>query len=405
MSNNTFYKEIENEIKTALSDGLKKGDFSGLNRAISNSVDVVLDEATSRLEKGIPIDATYRKGTATYEKKVQIERERELRQMATGNSQETKKPGTREFLSPAVFNTKGTVASVLEMIFGGCGIAFNILIAMLSFSVGSDLLGFGIFSTLVAGGFGCMLGHGIKVNGLLSRAKRYADICKKNGYSTLSNIAASTGLSERSIRKDIKKLLVRGNFPQGHIDSKETTFMITDSVFHEYERSMENFRQIEEVKESSVTKEIATGGLTLDEQAELNTMISDGLDAIKRLHALNDDIPGEVISEKLQRLEDLLKQIFARIKEHPEQMGSMHKLMDYYLPTMLKLVEAYNEYDKVIVPGKEIVDAKNEIENTIDTINDAFVTLLNNLFQDSVWDITSDAKVLTTMLAQDGLSE
>lgn len=86
-------------------------------------------------------------------------------------------------------------------------------------------------------------------------------------------------------------------------------------------------------------------------------------------------------------------------------MDRMHKLMDYYLPTMLKLVEAYAEYDKVSAPGKEIIQAKAEIENTLDTINEAFVQLLNNLFQDSVWDVTSDAQVLTTMLTQEGLAQ
>jgi 5-bromo-4-chloroindolyl phosphate hydrolysis protein len=72
---------------------------------------------------------------------------------------------------------------------------------------------------------------------------------------------------------------------------------------------------------------------------------------------------------------------------------------------MLKLVEAYAEYDKVSAPGPEILQAKSEIENTLDTINDAFTQLLNNLFQDSVWDVTSDAKVLTTMLTQEGLTQ
>ncbi len=82
-------------------------------------------------------------------------------------------------------------------------------------------------------------------------------------------------------------------------------------------------------------------------------------------------------------------------------MKNCHKLMNYYLPTMLKLVEAYAEYDKVSVPGPDIIKAKEEIEKTLETINQAFVQLLNNMFQDSVWDVTADAKVLKTMLKQE----
>ena len=45
-----------------------------------------------------------------------------------------------------------------------------------------------------------------------------------------------------------------------------------------------------------------------------------------------------------------------------------------------------------------------EIESAIDTINMAFENLLDSLFQDMAWDISSDISVMKTMLAQDGLT-
>ena len=119
---------------------------------------------------------------------------------------------------------------------------------------------------------------------------------------------------------------------------------------------------------------------------------------------MNDSIEGEVISAKLFQLENLLKEIFDRIKEHPEQMSQMQKFMNYYLPTTLKLVQAYSEFDSISAPGEDIISAKAEIEKTLDTINKAFVELLNNLFRDSVFDVTTDAQVLQTMLAKEGLT-
>ena len=41
---------------------------------------------------------------------------------------------------------------------------------------------------------------------------------------------------------------------------------------------------------------------------------------------------------------------------------------------------------------------------TLDTINQAFRELLSNLFQDTVFDVTTDAQVLKTMLAKEGLT-
>ena len=85
-------------------------------------------------------------------------------------------------------------------------------------------------------------------------------------------------------------------------------------------------------------------------------------------------------------------------------MHRMHKMMDYYLPTTLKLVEAYEDFDKVSMPGPEIIAAKAEIERTMDIINQAFSELLNNLFRNAVLDATTDAQVLQTMLAREGLT-
>ena len=46
-----------------------------------------------------------------------------------------------------------------------------------------------------------------------------------------------------------------------------------------------------------------------------------------------------------------------------------------------------------------------EIEKTLDTLNAAFEKLLDDLFQDTAWDLSSDISVLNTMLAQEGLTE
>lgn len=79
--------------------------------------------------------------------------------------------------------------------------------------------------------------------------------------------------------------------------------------------------------------------------------------------------------------------------------------MDYYLPTTLKLVQTYADFDEVQIQGENILNAKQEIEKTLDTINQAFEKLLDDLFMDAAFDATTDAQVLQTLLAQEGLAE
>ena len=63
------------------------------------------------------------------------------------------------------------------------------------------------------------------------------------------------------------------------------------------------------------------------------------------------------------------------------------------------------ELDAQPVQGENIISSKQEIEKTLDTLNTAFEKLLDELFQDTAWDLSSDISVLNTMLAQEGLTE
>ena len=104
-------------------------------------------------------------------------------------------------------------------------------------------------------------------------------------------------------------------------------------------------------------------------------------------------------------MELLVDKIFERVEEIPETVGDLHRLMNYYLPTTVKLLEAYEELDRQPIQGDNILSSKDEIEKTLDTLNVAFEKLLDAMFQDTAWDVASDISVLKTMLAQEGLTE
>ena len=97
--------------------------------------------------------------------------------------------------------------------------------------------------------------------------------------------------------------------------------------------------------------------------------------------------------------------LYCYLREHPEKSDQMRRFMEYYLPTTVKLVESYAEFDSAGVEGENIRTAKEEIEKTMDTINEAFEKLLDDLFQETAWDVSSDISVLKTMLAQEGLTK
>ncbi len=354
---------------------------------------------------------------------------KQKKQFGHFGSPEQRPPQQTQLAPPVKFNKIGSVSNILYKVFGGIGLGttcfslFGLFVLWgANFPVSSAAF---ITALLFMAGFFYMIQVGIGQGRRLKRAKRYMQLCSGKMYIGTEALAQSTGKSKRYILRDLQKMLKLGMFPEGHLDKQKTNFMLNDTIYRQYLDMEENRRRMEldaqnhsrqtnlsgdhtstnaeQSKNMSFQATASTLHSGDSEQAELNTMIMEGAECIRKLRYLNDQIPGEVISQKLMRLENLLKEIFDNLKEHPDQMHRMHKLMDYYLPTTLKLVEAYADFDKVSVPGEEITAAKAEIENTLDTINQAFTELLNNLFQDAVLDATTDAQVLKTMLAREGL--
>ena len=257
-------------------------------------------------------------------------------------------------------------------------------------------------------GFIFMIDRGCMRRNRIKRAERYVALCGGKSYIDIEELARQMGKSKKHILKDVKKMIKLGIFPEGHLDAQESCLILDDATFRGYLK-LERERKALEMEEKVARmqeKQKAKGAYVMQEKqiGDEQPLIKEGNDCIRKLRKLNEDIEGEVISAKLSSLENLLQEIFDRVKEHPEQMPQMQKFMNYYLPTTLKLVEAYREFDDVSVPGADIASAKIEIEQTLDTINQAFAELLNKLFRSTVYDVTTDAQVLQTMLAKEGLT-
>ena len=237
--------------------------------------------------------------------------------------------------------------------------------------------------------------------GLAKRFDRYVKCLQGSDYIDISRLAAYTHQKNESVIRDIKKMLARGWFIEGHLDDKETCLMISHEAYGQYMNAVKNARMREEEKKQQKAAEAAETGLS----AEARAVIDKGQEYIREIRRCNDEIPGEEISDKIYRMEMLVKRIFEQAEAHPENISDLRKLMEYYLPMTIKLLNAYEELDRQPVQGDNIETSKKEIEGTLDTLNAAFAKLLDNLFQDTAWDVSSDISVLEAMLAQEGLTK
>ena len=139
--------------------------------------------------------------------------------------------------------------------------------------------------------------------------------------------------------------------------------------------------------------------------AELDKMISDGNLAIAEMKRLNESIKDEKISRQIDRLEEISGKIFDCVKASPEKLPQIRKFMNYYLPTTLKLLNAYDRMGSQGVSGENISGTMERVENMMGTIVTAFERHLDGLFGDQALDISTDITVLENMMAREGLSD
>lgn len=397
MTENNWTKWGEDMRKT-VQDSVDSHDFSNLSRKISSIVESVekhVEEGVHSAKKSFGPN-TMHSSTGEYHKKSAEKTQ------AFKNVQQTS--GIKQL--PKIYGkTGGTMAlGIISLVFGIIGItgfSLGTLTTTLLAVLGGELLRFGgilstaILSVFLAGSIFLTV-LGTKMIQLVSRFGRYRQIIGNKIHVSIEELAGKTSKKAEFIRKDLKKMIQKRFFLQGRLDEKETCLLVTDEANRLYIQAQQQYllrQQLEKEKQMQQS----------DIPEHVRQIIAEGEEFIKKIRKSNDAIPGIEISRKISYMEHIVEKIFQRVKQKPELAGDLKKLMSYYLPMTIKLLEAYEELDAQPIQGTNITNAKKEIEETMDTLNIAFEKLLDNFYQDTAWDISSDISVLETMLAQEGL--
>lgn len=137
---------------------------------------------------------------------------------------------------------------------------------------------------------------------------------------------------------------------------------------------------------------------------ELDKMLKDGRLAVAEMKRLDDNIADPDISADIVRLEQVSQKIFDAVKEDPKKLPQIRKFMDYYLPTTLKLLNAYDRMSAQGVSGENIDATLTKVEGMMRNIVAAFEKQLDALFGADALDISTDITVLENMMAREGLT-
>lgn len=412
---NNDWEHFGEEIKQTIQDAIDTKDYSRLNQMVSDTVNHAMDCVSAGIKNG----GWYRDpktGQPLYGNKKNTGSRSGAENQGYRPNQESKMsemrnysqnrpvPVTPRYLKGTSVKIGGTFLAATGAVFGLTSVIFLIITL-----IGSVITAFDVVSGLIIGifavafiSFAVMTYVGVDMVRTVGRFRQYVSVLRDREFCDIKEIASATGRDVRKVLKDVKKMITKGWFCQGHLDEKESCLMVSEHAWNQYTALMEDMKQ-RKAEEQAAQKKMREEYDRLS--PEVQKIVQAGDEYVRRIKAANDAIPGEVISAKISRMELLVDRIFDRVEQNPDSVNDMRRMMDYYLPTTMKLLEAYEELDVQPVQGENIISSKKEIEDTIDTLNIAFEKLLDSLFQDTAWDVSSDISVLHTMLAQEGLTE
>lgn len=282
------------------------------------------------------------------------------------------------------------------------------ILAIVSGATGAELvLPMGIIDVFLVASVALGI-KGSRQEGLAKRFRRYQQVIGERTFCLIEELSAAIGKKPKFVQKDLRKMIRDGFFPQGYLDKKETCLITDQQTYQQYlqtEKAYEARAQEVQTDGRKAGAQQASASTAAPHGSEYQELLAEGQSYIRHIHTCNDKIEDQVISEKLDRMEMIVTRIFTEAGRNPDVADDLKKMMSYYLPTTKKLLDAYCELDEQPVPGENIETTKQEIAATLDTLNNAFAKLLDDLFEEKAWDISSDISVLNTMLAQEGLTE
>lgn len=138
--------------------------------------------------------------------------------------------------------------------------------------------------------------------------------------------------------------------------------------------------------------------------SEVDELIRQGETGIGELKRLKGEIEKTGVEAKVTEIIEISRKIIDNLKEDPSHLDSLRRFFSYYLPTAIKLLNAYDRMYDQGIKGTNISGSMSDIEDILYTLVDALNKQLDSLFAGQALDIETDIEVLEGMLKREGLT-
>ena len=138
---------------------------------------------------------------------------------------------------------------------------------------------------------------------------------------------------------------------------------------------------------------------------EVDAVVREGKRAMQEMGRLYSSIENPEVKKRIVEIMDISDKIVKNAISDPKDIPNIKRFLNYYLPTTIKLLNAYDRMSVQGIEGENISGTITRIEDMLDTIVVSYKKQLDALFADEALDIETDIKVMDGLLQREGLKD
>ena len=137
---------------------------------------------------------------------------------------------------------------------------------------------------------------------------------------------------------------------------------------------------------------------------EIDPILEEGNRALSEMGRLYMSIKDVEVRQKINEIMRITDKITQDAINDPSDIPQIKKFMNYYLPTTIKMLNAYDRMSAQGIEGENLDKSMKNINEMLDAAIVAYKKRLDSLFANQALDIETDIEVMNTMLAREGLT-
>ena len=135
----------------------------------------------------------------------------------------------------------------------------------------------------------------------------------------------------------------------------------------------------------------------------IDALLNEGETAVAEMRRLRVSLKGQGVCDKLDGIISVTDKIFKFLLDSPDGYRQVKRFADFFLPTTIKLLHAYDRFGQSGAQGENISASMERIDTALDSILVSYNKFFDSLFENKALDIETDISVLEGMLKREGL--